>query len=318
MLLKNLAATRWSIFALAIALFIPQTITIAWRWKRLVAPFAPLPLADSVRMVLAGSTMNLVLPGKMGDLTKGWFLAKAGAVSTPLGLGVVVFEKMLDVAALAVIMLAGVTVILLTLAAALPPAFLPSATAQGLSTHAAALPLSLGSLLLAGGLGLAAIAGVTILYFVPLRKLPGMAWLITKSESDIRWAKLQRMIKGSHATMDALRARGAKRGEILALSALIWALHLSQIYLFFLCLGTPPPVGEYLAMVPLAIFIGLLPISIAGFGTRDAALIALLPSLPATTVLAASIYINLRYIVPAIAGIPYLTRYAIKNKPVDS
>lgn len=244
-------------------------------------------------MVLAGSTMNLVLPGKMGDLTKGWFLAKAGAVSTPLGLGVVVFEKMLDVAALAVIMLAGVTVILFT--------------------HAAALPLPLGSLLLAGGLGLAAITGVAVLYFVPLRKLPGMAWLTTKSESDKRWSKLQRMIKGSHATMDALRARGARRGEILALSALIWVLHLSQIYLFFLCLNAVPPAGEYLAMVPLAIFIGLLPISIAGFGTRDAALIALLPSLPATTVLAASLYINLRYIVPAIVGIHYLTRYAIKK-----
>src|SRR5690606_18702686 len=72
-----------------------------------------LPLSESVRLVLAGASMNLLLPGKMGDLTKGWFLARAGHVSTRLGMGVVIFEKMLDVATLAAFMLAGVAMLVL-------------------------------------------------------------------------------------------------------------------------------------------------------------------------------------------------------------
>lgn len=294
-LYQNLRATQWDIFALALTLFIPQTIAIALRWKLLVAPFASLPLSESVRLVLAGSTMNLVLPGKMGDLTKGWFLAKAGAVSTPLGLGVVVFEKMLDVAALGAFMLAGVALLFM-------------------QSIAGKMPLPMGSLLLSAALGLAAVGGVTVLYFVPLGRLPGMAQLIKLAARDIRFEKIHRLLLASHGTMDALRARGSRRGQVLLLSGAIWVLHLSQIYVFFQCLGTAPPASQFFSMIPLAIFIGLLPISIAGFGTRDAALVALLPGLAPSAVVAAAMYINLRYILPALAGIPYLARYATLRK----
>ncbi len=295
-LLQNLRATRWGLFAVAIGLFVPQVLAIAWRWKRLVSPFAPLPLAESTRLVLAGATMNLVLPGKLGDLTKGWFLAKSGAISVPLGLGVVVFEKMLDVAALAAFMLAGVLLIFLD------------------AWGGTQLPLPVGSLLLAAGLGVAAMVGVALLYFVPLNRLPGMGRLVRSAGRNERFAKVHRLLLASHATMDALRARDSKRSEILLFSLIIWALHLAQIYLFFHCLGAAPATSEFFAMVPLAIFVGLVPISIAGFGTRDAALVALLPGLPASAVLAAAMYINLRYIVPAIAGMPFLARYATLRK----
>lgn len=294
----NLKATDWVLFALALLLFVPQTLVISWRWKRLVAPFASLGLSEAVRMVLAGATMNLVLPGKLGDLTKGYFLAKNGSVGLPLGLGVVVFEKMLDVATLAVFMLGGVALLLMR-------------------AGGGDLPIPVGSLLIAAGLGLAAVVGVCILYFVPLKYLPGMDALVRRSGKSVRLHKFHKLLVGSHNTMDALRARGSRRGEILLLSATIWVLHLVQIYLFFRCLGAAPGAGEYLAMVPLAIFIGLVPVSIAGFGTRDAALVTLLPGLPASLVLAASFYINLRYILPALAGIPFLARYAMARRELQ-
>lgn len=296
-LLANLASTRWGIFAAALVLFVPQTVVIAWRWKLLVAPFTGLPLADSVRMVLAGATMNLVLPGKMGDLTKGWFLARSGSVSTALGLGVVVFEKMLDVAALAVFMLSGVALIVLF--------------------NREQMPIALPSLVIAGGLAVAAIGAVALLYFVPLDKLPGVRALGAAAERNPRLAKLAAVLTRSHATMTALRERGARRGTIIGMSLLIWLLHLAQIYLFFLSLNLHPPAGQFFSMVPLAIFIGLLPISIAGFGTRDAALVALLPGMASSGVLAAALYINLRYIIPALAGIPFLARYATRKQPAE-
>lgn len=322
-LLENFRRTRWDLFSAAIALFVPQILTIAWRWKRLVAPFTALPLAESVRMVLAGSTLNLVLPGKLGDLTKGWFLASDGNISVKLGMGVVVFEKMLDLAAIAAFMLGGVLLLLVETA--------------GAGSPADALPISWISLLVACLLGLLGISLVAVLYVIPLNRLPGASKLLSlanpakdhatvdRSADEVTpgssrpgphpiLLKISSLLQSSHNTTEALRARGSGRGEVVLLTALIWVLHMLQIYLFFACLGAAPSFGEFFAMVPLAIFIGLIPVSIAGFGTRDAALVGLLPMLPASTVLATALYINLRYILPAIAGLPFLPKYAARRK----
>lgn len=293
-LMANFRRTHWGLFCAALALFVPQILVIAWRWKRLLAPFTPLPLAESVRLVLAGSSMNLLMPGKLGDLTKGWFLARQSHVSTALGLGVVAFEKMLDVAALAAVMLGGTLYMF--------------ARARG-DAPAAQLHL----LVLPAVLGMAAVAAVALLYFVPLERLPGYGRFTRDGAAGVG-GRVARLLKSSHATMATLQARGSRRGEILLLSALIWLLHLVQIYLFFASVSAAPAFGDFVTMVPLAIFVGLIPISLAGFGTRDAALVLLLPSLPASAVLAASFYVNLRYILPAVAGVPYLARYATAKK----
>lgn len=290
-LLTNFRQTRWGLFAVAMALFVPQILVIAWRWKRLVTPFTFLPLSESVRLVLAGASMNLLLPGKLGDLSKGWFLAQRGHVSRGVGLGVVAFEKMLDVATLALFMLGGVALLL----------WRDDALGQ---------PALLTLLLIAGGIGLTAVSMVVLLYFVPLEKIPGFE-RFTSHNTQAPVGKITRLLRSTQSAMATLRARGSRRGEIILWSMLIWILHLAQIYLLFACVNAAPTPGDFLCMVPLAIFVGLIPISIAGFGTRDAALVALLPALPASAVLAASLYINLRYILPAIAGAPYLARYLI-------
>ncbi len=309
-LMANFRQTRWELFVLAIALFVPQILVIAWRWKRLVSPFTLLPLSESTRLVLAGSSMNLLLPGKLGDLTKGWFLARRGHLSTSLGLGVVAFEKMLDVAALAVFMLVGVAMLAWRLTGS-PPV---TAETADLTVAASLSQPAMATLLIAaGGLGLTAVVLVAVLYFVPLEKLPGFGRFSQDNSGSIA-GKIARILRSTQVAMATLRARGSRRSEILMLSLIIWVLHLAQIYLFFASVGAPPPPGDFFCMIPLAIFIGLLPLSIAGFGTRDAALVALLPAMPASGVLAASFYVNLRYILPAVAGVPYLARYATARK----
>ena len=62
------------------------------------------------------------------------------------------------------------------------------------------------------------------------------------------------------------------------------------------------------AVVPIAIFVGLVPVTIAGMGTRDAALIYLFSAYASDS---ASITVGLffsllRYWVLALAGIPFL------------
>ncbi|NJL29669.1 MAG: UPF0104 family protein, partial [Thermoanaerobaculia bacterium] len=97
----------------------------------------------------------------------------------------------------------------------------------------------------------------------------------------------------------------------LALASLgLWWLHLVQIWLFTFALGAPVPYLANLALAPLAICAGLLPLTLAGIGTRDAALIFLYrPYLDPATGAALGWLCTARYLVLALAGLPFVHRY---------
>ena len=78
---------------------------------------------------------------------------------------------------------------------------------------------------------------------------------------------------------------------------------------FFLALDVRVPAGQFVSLVPLAIFIGLVPLTVAGFGTRDGAIQAFFPQYPPETMLAVAMFVNIRYILPAVVGIPWALRY---------
>lgn len=289
---KNLARTHWGWFSAAILLFVPQLITIAWRWKRLVSVFTSITVAESLRLIFASQAMNLVLPSKMGDLSKGYFLSRGGALDLKHAMNIVIFEKMLDVAVLAIFMLGGVA------------ALLSYGQLSELRTHSAWA---------AGAIGTIAVLAVSILYFVPVRCLPGLGSLLRWMADKPKLRRFHALADSSQQVIGMLQERGSRRSEIVALSVLIWSWHLIQIYCFFRAVGATPHPREFLALVPLAIFIGLLPLTISGFGTRDAAIVLLFPAFPRATMLAAAFYINLRYLLPAAVGIPLLRRYAFRR-----
>lgn len=297
-LMTYLSATRWHWFALALFMFVPQIALIAARWRRLVGVFAHVSWREAIEQILASNTMNLVLPSKMGDLAKGVFLQRMGRLDLGRALNVVIFEKMLDVATLAAIMLLGVILAVIR----------GDLTAQLL--HAA---------LLAAVLGACAVVTVGILYFVPPERIPGFVSLLQWLKGRPKLAKVERFVTAGHETISLLQERGAQRLLICFLSVAIWISHLAQIYFFFLALGaTPLPVLQFITMVPLAIFIGLIPLTIAGFGTRDGALIALFPQFPPSLMLGVAMYVNLRYVIPALAGMPFLNKYLIYAKELAS
>jgi uncharacterized protein (TIRG00374 family) len=94
---------------------------------------------------------------------------------------------------------------------------------------------------------------------------------------------------------------------------LIWALHLIQIWLFFQAVGAHPDLARFLCLAPLSIFIGLIPLTFGGFGTRDAALIGLFAPIPEPIMLAAALLVNSRYLVPALLGWPFFHRFAARG-----
>jgi len=262
----------------------------------MIGTVAPVSYGESVRLVLAGQSMNLVLPSKMGDLTKAYFLKRSGTLDLARSTQVVVLEKMLDVAALCVWMLLG-------LIGAVGVALFRSG---GLQFGPGFWPLAAA----AASLGVTAVLTVAAVYFSPADRLPWERRWVDFLAGKPRRAKRHRLFATGHEVMGLLQGAQGRRGTIIGLSLLIWLLHLAQIYVFFLSLNAPVPLGAFGAFLPLAIFVGLLPFSIAGIGTRDAAVILLFSPYHAAGVLAGvGFFLSLRYIVPAACGLPFLNRY---------
>ena len=282
--------TNLLVFAIALILFIPQIWFISVRWRLIAGVVCPVSLGDSVRMVLASQTLNLFLPSKVGDLAKAEFLRRspnADSLRLSCTTCLVIYEKLLDVISLFAVLVLG--------------ALCYPASRVLLMTY-------LMSWWCVPTLGVL-IAGIMILWWLqPLR-------ILTKKRPEL--ASLGQTL----AALVSERRRGV---TILFLSIAIWLAHLVQIWFFFLALagslGGMPSLSQFIFGVPMAIFIGLVPLTVAGFGARDAALIGIFANFPAEAVLAVSLYVNLRYILPAIAGIPFISQYfpvseSRKNSP---
>jgi uncharacterized protein (TIRG00374 family) len=265
---------------LSLGAVVPLTLATAWRFVLLVRP--AIRLGAAARLILSASTLNLILPSKMGDVAKAWVLARRYRFDGNFALAVVGIEKLLDLASLLVWGVAALVWI-------------------GALTH----PL----------LGLALAATATLLATLlailsPCCAAPRlMTWLAGRLPARIANRLRQFADRWGEATgwfwQDRTRA-----GQLVALSLAIWAGHLAQFWLFARALGAEVPFIDNMAFATLAILVGLLPFTMAGIGTRDAAIVLfygrwLYPGQAAVLgVLATS-----RYLIPAVAGLPFIRDY---------
>ena len=96
------------------------------------------------------------------------------------------------------------------------------------------------------------------------------------------------------------RARAVRQ---ILLSLIIWAGHLGQMWLFVRAIGPAIPFVDNMAMATLAILVGLMPFTIAGIGTRDAAIVLLYGAwLRPGQAAVLGVLATSRYLLPALAG----------------
>jgi glycosyltransferase 2 family protein len=119
--------------------------------------------------------------------------------------------------------------------------------------------------------------------------------------------KLEEM-RGAWGEMHAAFWGHRLRLVVVALTSTgIWFLHLLQIWMFTIALRTDVPLLSALALAPLALLAGLLPLTFAGIGTRDAALVLLFaPYMAAADAAALGVLCTLRYFLPALGGLPFI------------
>jgi hypothetical protein len=274
----------WMIVSLAMV--IPLTLFTAWRLQQLMPPVganhrSSLRFGESNRLILVASVLNMVLPSKMGDIAKAYFMRERGHLSGSLSLSLVIFEKACDMLSLLLWCVFG-----LILYPAKDWLFWTMTAGVGLG--------------FAIGLFLLGSPQFAQVFFVIGQAIVPKKLKLKVGKLEQSWREMQTYFWSDPAQLL----------KITTTSILIWFLHLLQIWLFILALNASVPFLANLALSPLAILAGLLPLTFAGVGTRDAALIWFYqPFLSAPTAAALGLLCTSRYLVPAIAGLPFLGQY---------
>ena len=252
----------------------------AWRLTWLTPADHPLGMPESLRLILAAGVLNMVMPSRMGDLAKAYFMTLRTGMSGALALSVSVFEKAIDLVGLLAWCVIGLAVA-------------HGGTVGGLffqlalAATAGLLALLLG-LIFAGG-RLMALSGPLLPAAMRDRFLGFLA----------AWSHVHGHLHGRRRRLPVIKA----------FSVGLWLLHLVQLWLFAMAIG-PVPFTAVLALMPLALLTGLIPMTFAGIGTRDAAIVFLFaPWLSPEQAAALGLLATLRYLLPALIGIPVVGPY---------
>lgn len=268
----------------SLAMVVPLNVVAAWRLKILAPSVTGMSHWEANKLMLASGTLNMILPSKMGDLIKALFMSERGKMTRSLALACVVFEKGCDILSLLLWCLVGLV-------------FYPSKDGLfWIITVAVATSLLLGSLIL-GSDHLAKSVFHLLAQIAPAKI--GKKFLDLSSS----WAEMHNYFWQCKRRLTL----------VVVISVGLWFLHLLQIWLFVIALGQRAPLMVSFALAPLAILAGLLPLTFAGVGTRDAALIYFYaPYMPHAAAAALGLLCTARYLLPAIGGLPFMSGYLEK------
>ena len=271
------ADRRWLL--ISVGMILPITVLRAIRFFA-VAPSGALPgVGEALRLTLVASALNVVVPAKAGDLVKSYFVAKRSDTSSGVALSIVVYERLCDLFALMFWCVFGWLV-------ARPQV-------PALPAHFWLLPAAVG-----------AVCGLLISSWRIAAVLPAV---IERVRPRGRMRRLTDLADGWPDLLQLLRGR---RRWIVPFSLLLWFTHLFQIWLFTVTLSAPIPFVACASLAALALMAGQVPLTIAGLGTRDVALVVLLARYMAPgTAAAMGILVASRNLIPPLIGMPMMRPY---------
>ncbi len=264
-------ATHVSLLLLAAALaaLVASILVNAVRWQVILAAEGPPPkLGSLTKLLFVGVFFNQVLPtGVGGDAVRAWRCHRFG-----IPLGAAVRSVLIDRAG-------GYVVMVVTYVASLPTLLqvLPDSGARA-------------AILAVLAVALAGLLALPLMDFLPaqLMRLPGLAALADLSRS------VRRLIfnPGRWTAMLGL--------SILAVGFAILACKLVGD-----SLGVPLSFATWLVIIPPVTLIQLAPVSLAGWGVREAAMVVILAGfgVSAAAALAISVLIGLALIVLGLPGV---------------
>ena len=254
--------------AFACALLVLQTLVLAVRWWLVMAAIGvPLKYGKIMPLTYMGVFFNQVLPTSFGgDAVRMWQAHRAG-VPTEAAVGSVLLERISGVVGLVILSMLGVWY-------------------MGAQIDIEVIRL-----------GLLAMLPLTIL---------GVSVLASLDRMPDRWRRLPVLRDLARLAVDLRRVLFAPATAIplLLLSILSHALAAGAIYAFAQGLRLDLSLWDCLALFPAVILVTLIPISFAGWGLREGAMVALFAfaGVNADTALALSLAFGVALLVASLPG----------------
>jgi glycosyltransferase 2 family protein len=264
----------------SVGLILPITVLRALRFMWVAPPGSMPGLAEATRLTLAASALNVFVPLKAGDLIKSYFVSRRTGASVGTAVAIIVYERVSDLFAILFWCLLGWAIA----RAVLPPAW--SVAIVPLLVLEAVFAISLVSIRAAG-----VWKGVT-------------ARLLPETRA---WRKVRTFVDGWPDLLAILQGR---RRWILVFSLLLWLAHLFQIWLFTVTLSARVPFVACLTLAAVALVAGQLPLTVAGLGTRDVALVVVMSRyMTPESAAALGVLMSTRNLLPPLVGLPVMQPY---------
>ena len=263
----------------SVGMIVPITLLRAVRFRLVAPPAALSGIGEALRLTLVSTALNVFVPAKAGDLIKSYFIATRGGASAGVAVAIIVYERLCDMFAIIFWCVMG-WVVGETVVSRVPSALWPL-------------------------LGVAGVAfGVLISseYAADLWRA-----VMHRGGGTGKLRKLRELAEGWPDLLHHLRGR---RRMVILFSMFLWLVHLTQIWMFTLALSTRVPFLVCLSLSAIVLIAGQMPLTIAGLGARDVALVVLLADYMAPEVAAAmGILIATRGLLPPLAAIPIMRPY---------
>lgn len=213
-----------------------------WRWQLILDAWnIKINLQDATALYGVGIFLGIMTPGQAGDAVKAWYLRQRGQ-SLAAGLASVVVDRLFDVGVMGIL------------------------AASGLYFFWDALP---------GGRVLNVLTLVIMLAGV-------IVGLLVASSRRLRLGvmRLAPNVLRKRLNIEAIERMHLRPGQLLTI-AIVTAAGLAitffRIYLLFLALDTPIPIGPFIALIAIVALVS--PVSPGGIGTRDAVMVFVLTSI---------------------------------------
>ncbi len=266
--------------ALVVLLFYPTIWFRSLRWQRLLPKSgARLTQKQLFRSYLASYFAGTITPGRVGELSRVGYL-RAHDVPIWESAFSTVADRALDIAALGLLAMMGAIVLL----DGWSPWVLTFGTAIGCVT-------------------------IALTWRRGIERVPALIRRLLPQ----RWG--ERLHDPANALVQGLGNNRAIVGSAVGWTALSWGLVCIQVLLMAGALHIEADAAQLVGAYSLAAVVGALPITVAGVGTRDAALVITfgLAGLPAETAIAFSSGVLLLYVFQGILCMPFWLHVPVKR-----
>jgi uncharacterized protein (TIRG00374 family) len=272
------AGADWRPLVVAVVLVLVDRVLMAYRWIVLLYTLDPAdrpPLADIMRIFFVSTFLGTFLPSVGGDAVRAYAITNL-KVRGGDAVASVFMDRMLGIASLFLMALAGLTL------------------ARDLA----------GNWVIVASLAVAAAAClVTLLLVFSRRADVATSMILIRLPAGVRQAG-QRVLEA----IQRYAAHHAQLAKVLVCSVAVQAVRILQAFYLGRGLGIEAPPGTYFAFLPLILLVMLLPVTVSGLGTGQAAFVWFFArvGVPAPTAFALSVlFIGLGIIGNLPGGILY-------------